>query len=317
MKHSTLILTLLVPVFTISIFCCTKDDPIPLDVIQDDQEPTSDNTEDYSFEFEERNRNYKVFLPENYSKTANLPLMIYLHSYDWNPIIEMEYTQMNLVADTSGFILVCPYAINNRWNSGVGENPDWPAPEVDDVGFINALIDTLSANFSIDPERIYACGFSNGGFMSHKLACQLSHRIAAIASVGGILSTGTVDNCNSQHPMPVLQIHGTMDDIVPINGTTGWHSVEGTVSFWSELNGCVKVDTIQIPDIDPTDGCTVQKIIYSDSYRKIKVILFKVIRGGHSWPSATADYSWAGNRNMDINASVEIWDFLKNYKLDQ
>ncbi len=317
MKHSTLILALLVPVFTISVFCCTKDDPIPLDIIQDDQEPTPDKTDDYSFEFEGRTRSYNLFLPENYSKTANLPLMIYLHSYDWNPYEGMEYTQMNLVADTSGFILVCPAAVNNRWNSGVGENPDWPAPEVDDVGFINALIDTLSANFSIDPERIYACGFSNGGFMSHKLACQLSHRIAAIASVGGIISTGTVDNCNSLHPMPVLQIHGTLDKIVPINGTTGWHSVEETVSFWSELNGCVKVDTIQIPDIDQTDGCTVQKIIYSDSYRKIKVILFKVIRGGHSWPSATADYSWAGNRNMDINASLEIWDFLKNYKLDQ
>ena len=184
---------------------------------------------------------------------------------------------------------------------------------VDDVGFINALIDTLNENFSIDPERIYACGFSNGGFMSHKLACQLSHRIAAIASVGGIISAGTVEKCNSQRAMPVLQIHGTLDNTVPINGTSGWYSVDETMSFWSELNGCVKVDTIQVPDIVLSDGCTIQKIIYSNSNRKIKAIYYKVEKGGHSWPSATADYSWSGNRNLDINASVEIWNLLKNY----
>jgi len=317
MKRSTIILTLLIPIVSISTFCCTKDDSETPEVIQDGEESTFNKTEIGSFEFEGRNRNYKVFLPENYSKTANAPLMIYLHAYDWNTNIGMEYTQMNMVADTSGFILVCPSAINSRWNSGIADNPNWPAPEVDDVGFINALIDTLSVNFSIDPERIYACGFSNGGFMSYKLACQLSHRIAAIASVGGIISAGTVEQCNSQHTMPVLQIHGTLDNIVPIDGTNGWNSVEETMSFWSELNGCVKIDTIQLPDIDPSDGCTVQKISYYDSNEESEVIFLKVIDGGHSWPGASADYSWSGNRNMDINASVEIWNFLKNYKLDQ
>jgi polyhydroxybutyrate depolymerase len=317
MKRSTLILALLVPLSSLCIYCCTKDDPVLPDIIQDGQDSTFDNIVNGSFEIDGRNRHYKVYLPENYSNTSDLPLMIYLHAYDWNPNRGMDYTQMNLVADTSGFILVCPSAINNRWNSGVGDNPIWPAPEVDDVGFINALIDTLNENFSIDPKRIYACGFSNGGFMSHKLACQLSHRIAAIASVGGIISAGTVEKCNSQRAMPVLQIHGTLDNTVPINGTSGWYSVDETMSFWSELNGCVKVDTIQVPDIVLSDGCTIQKIIYSNSNRKIKAIYFKVEKGGHSWPSATADYSWSGNRNLDINASVEIWNFLKNYKLDQ
>lgn len=125
--------------------------------------------------------------------------------------------------------------------------------------------------------------------MSYKLACQLSHRIAAIASVGGIMSTGTIEECNSQYVMPILQIHGTMDGTVPLDGTTGWFSVEETLNYWSDLNDCVQVDTVQLPDIDPTDGCTVAKISYTNCTSESKIVFFKVFHGGHSWPGATAD----------------------------
>ena len=162
-------------------------DELPL-AVDGNQDSTIEHIVKGSFDFEGRARYYEVFLPEDYSRSANLPLMIYLHAYDWNPSIGMDYTRMNMLADTSGYIVVCPSAINRRWNSGIADNPNWPTPDVNDVGFINALIDTLDYNFSIDLERIYACGFSNGGYMSYKLACQLSHRIAAIASVGGIIS---------------------------------------------------------------------------------------------------------------------------------
>ena len=270
-----------------------------------------------SFDFEGHNRNYMVFVPNNYPDTINFPLVIYLHSYGWTAQKGMDHTLMNLVADTSGFIIVYPNAVNLVWNSGVGDNPNWPDPDVDDVGFINALIDTLSNHYSIDLERIYACGYSNGGFMAYKLACQLNHRIAAIASVGGVISSGTADNCNPQHTMPVLQIHGTEDNIVPLNGATGWYSVDQTLSYWIDFNGCVQVDTVLLPDLDPTDGCTVEKISYSNCSDESNVIFYKVINGGHSWPSAAADYPWAGKRNKDINASVEIWNFFKDYKLNQ
>ncbi len=267
-----------------------------------------------SFSFDGHTRSYKVFLPNNYSGAKNFALMIYLHAYDWTPELGMEYTLMNNVADTAGFIVAYPYAINNRWNSGIGDNIDYPAPNVDDVGFIDALIDTLSYHFSIDLERIYACGFSNGGFMSYKLACQLSHRIAAIASVAGTLSTNTVEECNPQHTMPVLQIHGTNDELAPFNGTTGWYSISNTLDYWADFNACNQVDTLPMPDIETTDGCTVEKISYSNCSGDSKILFFKVNNGGHSWPSATSDFSWSGNRNLDINASVEIWNFFKQYE---
>jgi len=205
-----------------------------------------------SFNFEGHNRDYMVFLPNNYADKFDFPLVIYLHSYDWTAEIEMDYTQMHLVADTSGFILVTPNAFERRWNSG--ENPDWPAPDVDDVGFINALIDTLSNHYTnIDHERIYTCGFSAGGTMSYKLACQLSNRIAAIASVSGPISTGTAANCNLLHTMPVLHIHGTADSLISINGNTYIYSVDQTINYFADLNGCVQLDTILLPYLLQSD----------------------------------------------------------------
>lgn len=269
-----------------------------------------------SFEFEGHHRDYKLFLPNNYSTTKSFPLVIYLHSYGWNAQKGMSYTSFNQVADTSDFIVAYPNAIPN-WNSGIGDNPDWPTPNVDDVGFINALIDTLNNNYSIDLERIYACGYSNGGFMSHKLACQLSHRIAAIASVSGVISTKTVINCNPLHIMPVLQIYGTEDPWVPFRGIEGWNSADQTVNYWIYFNNSSLADTTFLSDIDTADDCTVEKISYSNSSGKTKVIYYKVINGGHTWPGAGPAGYPAGNTNQDFNASVLIWNFFKDFKLNQ
>ena len=267
-----------------------------------------------SFEFEGRLRNYMVYLPNNYTGGTSFPLVIYLHSYGWTAQQGMNYTQLNQVADASDFIVVYPSAIPN-WNSVIGDNASAQTPNVGDVGFINALIDTMSNRYSIDLERVYACGYSNGGMMSYKLAFQLSHRIAAIASVGGSISTSSAESCNPVRPIPVLHIHGTSDTWVPINGSAGRLSVDQTLSIWTGFNDCVQVDTTILPDLDPTDGCTVEKISYTNCSDNSNVVYYKVINGGHSWPGAgPAGYS-VGNTNQDINAGVEIWNFFKNYKL--
>jgi hypothetical protein len=102
---------------------------------------------------------------------------------------------------------------------------------------------------------------------------------------------------------------------VPFNGSTGWYSVDQTLSHWTSLNDCVQVDTTILPDLDPTDGCTVEKTIYTNCSDNSNVVYYKVINGGHSWPGAgPAGYS-VGYTNQDINAGVEIWNFFKNYKV--
>lgn len=266
------------------------------------------------FDFDGVKRVYGVFLPKNYTGTENFPLVIYLHSYGWNSGKGMNYTALYTVADTSDFLVAYPDA-NPNWNSGIGDSPSWPTPNINDVGFINALIDTLSNHYSIDLERVFVCGFSNGGFMAYKLACQLSHRIAAIASIGGVMSNSTAANCKPLSTMSVLHIHGTKDRFVPINSKGDWNTVDQSLNYWTNFNNCAQVDTIILPDLDPSDGCTVEKIIYTNCTDNSNIIYYKVINGGHSWPGAAIDPDWARPRNMDIITNVEIWNFFKDKKI--
>lgn len=268
------------------------------------------------FDFEGQSRQYRVYLPNNYNSSQFFPLVIYLHSYDWTPQQGMNYTVLYEFAQSSGFLLCCPKGIQN-WNSGIGDDDNWPTPDVNDVGFINALIDTLNAHYSIDLYRVYACGFSNGGFMSYKLACQLSHRFAAIASVGGVMSSSTATNFNPLHAVPVLQIHGTEDNSVSIGGNNYWLSVDQTLNYWIDFNHCISPpESVSIPDTVQTDFSTVEKMSYKNNNGETRVVYYKVDNGGHSWPGSSDIGSpvWEGAKNRDIYANVEIWNFFKNFK---
>ena len=274
-----------------------------------------------SFVFEGYTRTYLVYLPPNYNGVDPMPVVFNLHGWTLDMMQQMNYSKMNAVADTAGFIVVYPNAVDGTWNSGIYEYPGAPPnPNINDVGFIDALIDTLAENYSIDLKRIYSCGFSNGGLMSFKLACQLSNRITAIATVAGIISYKTASDCNCSHSMPVLMINGTDDQYVPYNGITGWHSVQNTLNHWVNYNLCSAPDTILMPNIDSLDGCTVQKLNYPFCSDSISVIFYKVINGGHTWPGGDKQqFGWSniGNTNGDINVSKEIWNFFKNYKLSE
>ena len=190
---------------------------------------------------------------------------------------------------------------------------------MDDIGFLSALIDTLAEEYNIDMNRVYSTGMSNGGFMSYTLACQLSERIAAIASVTGTMVTPNLNACNAQHPMPVMQIHGTADPTVPYNGNAqGFVSVEDLVDYWVDFNGCnpTAVETA-VPDIDMTDMCTADQFVYSDGTNGSSVELFRVNGGAHTWPGTNPFFTTLGVTNQDFSASVEIWRFFNQYALNQ
>ena len=268
-----------------------------------------------SFVFEGRLRNYIVFLPQNYNGTDKLPVVFNLHGYTVNMTQQMNYSRMNIVADTAGFIVVYPNAVNTAWNWRISGPPN-----VNDVGFIDALIDTLSAHYRIDVTRIYCCGLSMGGHMSNRLACELSNRIAAIASVAGTMAQSIANTCSPNHSMPVLLMHGTADPILPYNGKSERLAVDTLLAKWANFNLCTQSDTITVPNLDTLDGCTVQKINYTYCSDSADVILYKVINGGHTWPGGDTNYLHIpgydlGNTNFDINASEIIWNFFKNYKL--
>ena len=259
-------------------------------------------------------RDYILYIPELYDGSSDVPLILNFHGFGSNATQQMFYGDFRDIADTEGFLLVHPegttFIGNQFWNVG------FPgiSSTIDDVGFTEALINELAASYAIDLDRVYATGMSNGGFMSFLLACQLSEKIAAVASVTGAMTQDTFDNCNAQRPVPALQIHGTEDDVVLYNGNTLSLSIADIITYWVDHNNCETTPTTTtLPDIDPSDGSTIEHSVYEAGDNGITTEHMKVIGGGHTWPGSVIN---TGGTNQDIDASMEIWLFFSRYDIN-
>ena len=242
-------------------------------------------------------RSYKLHLPSDYDQDSLYPLVVNMHGMGSNAIEQEFYSEFDNVADTGRFIVVYPNGINSVWNISSEEGTD-------DVGFVSCLIDTINTQYSIDLMRVYATGMSMGGFMSYRLACELSGRIAAIGSVAGLQAYYP---CAPERPVPVVQFHGTADEVVPYIG------VSTTINNWLNYNQCPDTATITyLPDIDTTDFSTVTTYNYGPCNNLSEVILYSIINGEHTWPGSQI---YIGITNQDIKASNEIWNFFKKYTL--
>lgn len=247
-------------------------------------------------------RDYRLYVPEDYDGSAPWPLVLNLHGYTSNAPQQQLYSEMDMVADTGHFLVCYPNGVGNSWNVGFG------GLNTDDVGFIDALLDTLMAHYQIDPERVYSCGMSNGGFMSYKLACELTERFAAVASVTGSMVPDEAALCTPAGPVPVLEIHGTADLVVPYNGLFNSLSIPGLLSFWTGKNGCAGDPlTIPVPNTSLLDGSTAELIQYNECDGEAEVWHYKVYNGGHTWPGASII---VGVTNQDFHASAAIWEFF-------
>ena len=259
-------------------------------------------------------RNYILYIPELYDGSSDVPLVLNFHGFGSNANEQMFYGDFRDIADTEGFLLVHPegttFIGNQFWNVG------FPglSSTVDDVGFTEALIDELATLYAIDLDRVYATGMSNGGFMSFLLACQLSEKIAAVASVTGSMTQDTFDDCNAQLPTPVLQIHGTEDDVVSYNENNLSLPIPDVISYWVDHNNCETTPTTTtLPDVDVSDGSTIEYSVYEDGDNGITTEHMKVIGGGHTWPGSILN---SAGTNQDIDASMEIWLFFSRYDIN-
>ena len=259
-------------------------------------------------------RDYILYIPELYDGSTAVPLVFNFHGYGSNAAQQMFYGDFRDIADTEGFLLVHPEGTtligNQFWNVG------FPglSSTIDDVGFTEALIDELATLYTIDLDRVYATGMSNGGFMSFLLACQLSEKIAAVASVTGSMTQDTFDDCNAQHPTPVLQIHGTDDGVVLYNGNNLSIPIADVISYWVDFNNCETTPTTTtLPDVDVSDGSTIEHSVYEDGDNGITTEHMKVIGGGHTWPGSVIN---TAGTNQDIDASMEIWLFFSRFDIN-
>ena len=264
---------------------------------------------------DDRIREYYVSLPQDTSKP--FPLIINFHGFKSHAIDQQGFSQMDNYAHQNGVGIVYPEGIKRSWNvghKGMKNNED-------DIGFVNALIDSVSSKYNIDSDRIYACGFSNGGTFSYELICGLSNKIAAFGSVGGNFSINEKRVCNIDREIPLIHIHGTKDRLQKYNKSDrDFLSTIESFNFWVEYNQLDKTIVENITDVHKKDRTTVEKYTFYKNNSDTKVIHFKVMNGGHLWlGSPIGDWFFLrllfGRNNHEINSSKELVDFFLKYKL--
>lgn len=254
-----------------------------------------------------------VHIPPGYEPANRTPLVLNFHGFSSDAFQQAVYTRMNPAVDRRGAIAVHPYGIGTSWNAGQCCGTAW-LDGVDDVGFVGALLDRLESQYCVDTRRVWATGMSNGGFLAHRLACEMSDRIAAIASVTGVLGVPPAA-CNPPRAVPVMQIHGTEDPLVPyrggnpvlrtmLTGELDFRSVADTVLHWRTHDMCPERSTIIFRQGDAT--CERWGVCNEGS----EVILCTIGGGGHTWPGATIPVPLLGRTSRDLDATNTVLDFF-------
>lgn len=217
----------------------------------------------------------RVYVPARYDGQTPWPLILALHGYSGDAAGMENYYPFRALAESRGFLLCYPEGTVNG-----GGLRFWNATEaccgagVDDSAYLRGVIEEVGRNFSVDRKRIYVTGLSNGGFMSHRMACDHADLIAAIASQAGVTFMNPADHRPSQ-PVNILHIHGTADDVVPYGGgTVGgqpaavFPSAVKTVQIWAALNGSYGIVAGAAPVLDldlALPGLDTTVLRYADS----------------------------------------------------
>lgn len=270
-------------------------DPEPGESCEENQLSPGTNTRTITVDGERRE--YILHVPRSYSGANDVPLLLDFHALSSSASYQSRNSGTQDVADDEGFIVAYPQGIDNTWNFGpcCTESRD-----VDDVAFARELVDTISGQACVDEKRVYATGFSNGGGMSYKLACDAADKFAAVAPAAFDMVEEMA--CEPERPVSVFSFRGGFDFIVPFDGgrstpPTSYRldpitflGAEDTFSEWGELNNCSG---------NPTsigDSCEA----FSDCDGGTEVVLCSARFGSHS--------PWDAQRS---------WNFLKNHRLPE
>ena len=243
-------------------------------------------------------RSYYISYPSNVNPDDDsIPLIINMHGFGGNAASQVSYTQMNQYAHPQNIAVVYPQGLNNSWNVYTYWDNNW----YDDVSFMSAMIDQIAIDFNIDLDRVYACGMSNGGYMTYRVACDLSDKIAAFGSVTGNFMLTSMSDCISQdREIPIIHFHGTSDQVVNYYSPSfdGALTVGESIDFWTSYNNLTSENVESISN-------NVEVYTYSKESSETKFAHYKVDGGGHVW----FGNSWG------FNASEELINFFMQYQL--
>lgn len=283
-------------------------------------------TKKYTMTWQGYQRTYLVHTPPASKIKGALPLLFNIHGGGGTARgnVKLTFGRFDRLADQDGFIVVYPNALEKNWNDGRKSSyvTEWQK-DIDDVGFIVAIIDDLKKKYTIDEERIFTTGMSNGGFMSSRLICDKAEIFRGAAILTATLSSDYLPSCKPSKPVAVLVMNGTADKLVPYDGGQVMvlrkprGNIIATVAlmkFWEEQNGCTeRKQDVELPDTS-NDGTTVTRIEYGNCKDRGALVLYKINGGGHTWPGGKQYLGRfiIGNTSRDIVACDVIWNFFKS-----
>ncbi|QGY32774.1 alpha/beta hydrolase family esterase [Pantoea cypripedii] len=265
-------------------------------------------------------RTFALHVPDGSPPGGGFPVILAFHGGGMKGAGMARMTGLNAVADKDRFIVIYPDGVDKHWNDGrtTIKNPQ------DDVSFVAALLDQVQRSYAVNRRRIFATGISNGALFTERLGCDLSSRIAAIASVAGSLPADLVPACRPEKPVAVMQINGMADPIMPYEG--GWvedfggrgeggqvTSVAETAAFWGRHNGCTgQSKPVLLPVVVMSDPTRIVRTDYSNCPPVGKVTVLAVRGGGHVWPGNSQSFHprITGQPSLQINASEVIAHFF-------
>jgi polyhydroxybutyrate depolymerase len=253
------------------------------------------------------NREYLEYLPADYSIETSTPIVFGLHGLGDN-MNNFYNFGMKFIADTANFILIIPQADTfsvysqtlTAWNSGASLYGITPNTDVDDTGFLMAILDSLDTHYNIDTEAVYFFGFSMGGYMCNRLAAEVPERINAIASVSGTMGVNFTPEPSTQDYVACLHIHGDADGTVEYSGNNSGMDAEELIEFWKSHNGNHEPAILHNYPDNQEDGLTFERFVYPNGEAQVAHI--KVIDGQHAWYY---------HPTYDVDYNKEIWNFFR------
>ncbi len=245
--------------------------------------------------FEGRERTYALHIPEGYDGETAVPIVFDLHPVATNAAIMESMSNFRSKSDEEGFILVQPNGINGSWNGGPACCGISAAQDADDVGLMRAILDQVSEEYSVDRQRVYFDGMSNGGYLAHKVACEAADITAAIGGVVSNLGYDDYDECMPTRPIPVVMITGGAD------------RTDRTETFlrWLEINECSESFIVEEFGVFT---CTT----YNECKDGVATTHCIGEGVGHCWPG-TSFPLWPCS--MDLDATDYLWEFFSKYSI--
>ncbi|WP_167884212.1 extracellular catalytic domain type 1 short-chain-length polyhydroxyalkanoate depolymerase [Leptospira idonii] len=271
-----------------------------------------------TLELQGKTRSYHIHYPQNKAVVEKkLPLLFVLHGRLGTGRQIMEQSRFNDLADEEGFIVVYPDGYSRSWADGRGNTPA-DREKINDVLFLETVLQNLIRKGSVDPSRVFMVGHSNGGFMTQRMSVDRSSLFKGTASVAAQLSIAVLKNGEPSSPLSVALFSGTGDPLVPYYGgyvRDGGEIIgaEDTIDRWKKWNRCS--DSVVVSEKDTSDdGTSLEIRTYSTCAKGTKVRLYKIKEGGHAWPGQKQNVPFVdmGKPTYELDAAKEVWEFFKS-----